>query len=63
MSKLESELRRRLERSEPIEAVMRWYLKRVIADKLDWKDSSAFELQFMKMIGNAYHKWKRLRIN
>jgi hypothetical protein len=54
MSKYESELRHRLASGEPIEAVERWYLNRVNADKFDWEDASAFEVQFMQEIERKF---------
>jgi hypothetical protein len=63
MSKYKTELWRRLASGEPIEAVMHWYLRRVADDKPDWKDSSAFEAQFMREIERKYRKWWRKHLN
>jgi hypothetical protein len=60
MSKYEAELRRRLTSGESIEAIARWYLERSVADRLEWKDSSVFEVRFMKAIKHAWDRTGRL---
>jgi hypothetical protein len=64
MSKYEAELRRRLASDEDIAEVGNWYLQVCIADKLEWKDCSVFEVRFMKLIHYHWQKWmKNRRLN
>ena len=59
MSQYEADLKRRL---EGIEATTRWYMERVIADQLEWRDLSVFEVQFWKQFYASYEQWKATRL-
>jgi len=64
MSKHEDELLLRLTSGEEaIEETARWFLRVCAADKLEWRDMSVLEVQFMKHIRKAFQKWWRKRLH